>query len=248
MKAASGPFSRENTLQLAPFQRKKKKVPFKLPNSRLGELVNGFKTYKKPQKMSATLCTMLENTIRGIFTTTAATVNNGNLLNYDDMREICLRSRELLLNEPCFVLATPPLVIIGDVHGQLFDTLDILNYIGVPPSRRLLFLGDYVDRGEHSLEIITMLLAFKLRFPKEIFLLRGNHETRCVNRQYGFYDECKKKFPKKGVELWTLFQHVFNCLPVAALVGSKIFCAHGGISEDLINFKQFERCVAPILF
>lgn len=76
-------------------------------------------------------------------------------------------------------------------------------------------------------------------------MLRGNHETRCVNRQYGFYDECKKKFPHRGVELWTIFQHVFNCLPVSALVSSRIFCAHGGISEDLICFKQFERVYRP---
>ncbi|VDO33915.1 unnamed protein product [Haemonchus placei] len=158
-------------------------------------------------------------------------------------------------------IVAPPLLILGDVHGQLYDMLDILTFvskriyftklpellkIGHPPQKRLLFLGDYVDRGDYSLETITLLLAFKLRFPKEIYLLRGNHETRCVNRQYGFFDECKRKFPEKGVELWTLFQHVFNCLPMAALVGTKIFCAHGGISEDLISFKQFESYVEII--
>ncbi|RCN29240.1 putative phosphoprotein phosphatase 1 [Ancylostoma caninum] len=139
----------------------------------------------------------------------------------------------------------PPITIVGDVHGQLYDMLEIMSFIGHPPLKQMLLLGDYVDRGDYSLETITLLLAFKLRFPQEIYLLRGNHETRCVNRQYGFYDECKRKFPRNGVELWTTFQHVFNCLPVAALVGSRIFCAHGGISEDLISFRQFERVYRP---
>ncbi|VDK62087.1 unnamed protein product [Cylicostephanus goldi] len=146
-----------------------------------------------------------------------------------------------------------PVIIFGDVHGQLYDLLDMMTLIGHPPTKRMLFLGDYVDRGDFSLETITFLLAFKLRFPKETYMLRGNHETRCVNRQYGFYDECKKKFPKRdcreklslGVELWTLFQHVFNCLPLAAVVGGRIFCAHGGISEDLVCFRQLERVYRP---
>ncbi|XGW07071.1 hypothetical protein V3C99_016962 [Haemonchus contortus] len=222
--------------------RKSNSKEFDTNVKKVHSLVTEFKAYKPPPGMSESMARTMENIIRRIFTSTAQT-SYEKLLKFEEMRELCLRSRELFLLEPCFVEVAPPLLILGDVHGQLYDMLDILSFIGHPPQKRLLFLGDYVDRGDYSLETITLLLAFKLRFPKEIYLLRGNHETRCVNRQYGFFDECKRKFPEKGVELWTLFQHVFNCLPMAALVGTKIFCAHGGISEDLISFKQFERIV-----
>ncbi|KAK6753043.1 hypothetical protein RB195_012570 [Necator americanus] len=200
--------------------------------------------YRRPTGMTDALAKMLEGVIKKIWTSTPNQPRK-HVLSYNEMWELCLRTRELLLIEPCFIKVDPPVVLVGDVHGQLYDMLEMISFIGHPPSKRMLFLGDYVDRGDYGLETITLLLALKLRFPDEIYLLRGNHETRCVNRQYGFFDECKRKFPRKGTQLWTAFQHVFNCLPVAALVGSRIFCAHGGISEDLLSFKQFERIFRP---
>ena len=120
----------------------------------------------------------------------------------------------------------------------------MMRAFGLPPKTRYLFMGDYVDRGSFSVETVSLLMAFKLRHPRDVFLLRGNHETRIVNFQYGFLDECKRKY-EKGVELWTHYQHVFNCLPVAAVVGRRIFCAHGGISPHLKSFKQFKKIQRP---
>ncbi|ETN80874.1 phosphoprotein phosphatase 1 domain protein [Necator americanus] len=139
---------------------------------------------------------MLEGVIKKIWTSTPNQPRK-HVLSYNEMWELCLRTRELLLIEPCFIKVDPPVVLVGDVHGQLYDMLEMISFIGHPPSKRMLFLGDYVDRGDYGLETITLLLALKLRFPDEIYLLRGNHETRCVNRQYGFFDECKRKFPRK---------------------------------------------------
>ena len=59
---------------------------------------------------------------------------------------------------------------------------------------KLVFLGDYVDRGAHSVEVISMLFLMKINFPENIFLLRGNHETRKISQNYGFFMECKNKF------------------------------------------------------
>lgn len=98
-----------------------------------------------------------------------------------------------------------------------------------------LFLGDYVDRGLRSLDVICLLLALKLKFPQNMTLLRGNHECPAINRIYGFYDECKRKF---SVKLWRTFIDAFNCLPVAAVVSGKIFCCHGGLSPDLKRLDQ----------
>ena len=101
---------------------------------------------------------------------------------------------------------------------------------GFPPESNYLFLGDYVDRAKQSIEVITLVLCFKIKYPETFFLLRGNHECASLNRIYGFYDECKRRY---SVKLWRIFADCFNCMPVAALVEDKIFCTHGGLSPDL---------------
>ncbi|MCP9259031.1 Serine/threonine-protein phosphatase [Dirofilaria immitis] len=122
------------------------------------------------------------------------------------------------LIELCYRLKSP-ITVCGDIHGQFKDLLALFILYGFPPNRQYLFLGDYVDRGQFSIEVMTLLFAYKILYPRDIYLLRGNHESRYVNLRYGFYDECKR-----------------------------ILCMHGGISEDLTEFVQIERpCEIPDL-
>jgi len=170
-------------------------------------------------------------------------VTEQSVLTEQELLHICERSRELLLAEPSFLKLDAPLKVCGDIHGQFMDLLRLLDYCGYPPNVKFLFLGDYVDRGPQSLEVITLLLAYKIKHPEHVYLLRGNHECQNICRVYGFYDQCKKQF---NFKVWKAFVDVFNCLPFAALVDERIFCVHGGLSPHLNDLEELDRIKRPV--
>ncbi|KAJ9545654.1 hypothetical protein OSB04_025361 [Centaurea solstitialis] len=186
-----------------------------------------------------------------------------------EIKQLCVASREIFINQPNLLELEAPIKICGKDQSNNFRSLYKNLYIRFAtfhfslfrrhswtiqrlietfrirrfssPSQ-LPFLGDYVDRGKQSLETICLLLAYKIRYPENFFLLRGNHECASINRIYGFYDECKRRF---NVKLWKAFTDCFNCLPVAALVDDKILCMHGGLSPDLSNLDEIRNLQRP---
>ncbi|XP_059628557.1 serine/threonine-protein phosphatase PP1-like [Cornus florida] len=163
-------------------------------------------------------------------------------LSEPEIKQLCVVSREIFLQQPNLLELEAPIKICGDIHGQYSDLLRLFEYGGFPPQATYLFLGDYVDRGKQSLETICLLLAYKIKYPRKFFLLRGNHECASINRVYGFYDECKRRF---NVRLWKVFTDCFNCLPVAALIDEKILCMHGGLSPELHSLDQIRNLQRP---
>ncbi|PPQ80797.1 hypothetical protein CVT25_001922 [Psilocybe cyanescens] len=159
-----------------------------------------------------------------------------------EITAICLAARDVFLSQPTLVELSPPVKIVGDVHGQYSDLIRLFEMCGFPPAANYLFLGDYVDRGKQSLETILLLLCYKIKYPENFFLLRGNHECANVTRVYGFYDECKRRC---NIKTWKTFIDVFNCLPIAAIVASKIFCVHGGLSPSLHSMEDIKRIQRP---
>jgi serine/threonine-protein phosphatase PP1 catalytic subunit len=139
----------------------------------------------------------------------------------------------------------PPVQIIGDIHGQLYDLLRLFEKAGWPSAtNQYVFLGDYVDRGRFSIETVTLLFALKVMYPSAMHLLRGNHECASINRVYGFYDDCKLRF--RTLRAWKSFGSAFSYLPISAVVGQRILCLHGGLSPDMDAIEDVKKLVLPI--
>ncbi|KAI4153467.1 MAG: hypothetical protein LQ341_000536 [Variospora aurantia] len=145
-----------------------------------------------------------------------------------EIRYLCTKAREIFISQPILLELEAP--IKASFRGLRKNQA---NY---------LFLGDYVDRGKQSLETICLLLAYKIKYPENFFILRGNHECASINRIYGFYDECKRRY---NIKLWKTFTDCFNCLPIAAIIDEKIFTMHGGLSPDLNSMEQIRRVMRP---
>lgn len=124
-----------------------------------------------------------------------------------------------------------PVTICGDIHGQFYDLLELFKHGGECPHVNYLFLGDFVDRGFNSVETFLLLLAYKVRYPDRITLIRGNHECRQITQVYGFYDECLRKYASLNV--WRYCTDVFDYLSLAAIIEEKVFCVHGGLSPTI---------------
>jgi diadenosine tetraphosphatase ApaH/serine/threonine PP2A family protein phosphatase len=124
--------------------------------------------------------------------------------------------------------------VVGDIHGNVQALLRIFERFGYPPRAQYLFLGDYIDRGRHSCEVIFLLFALKAMHPTCIHLLRGNHEFPEMAAAYGFKDECECRFNSR---LYNKVMDSFQHLPVAGVVGFT-FCVHGGLSPQLQFWHQ----------
>ena len=151
-------------------------------------------------------------------------------------------SKRILIEQPTFLDLESPITVCGDTHGQYADLLRLFDLGGYPPAANYLFLGDYVDRGEQSIETICLLLAYKIKYEENFFILRGNHECGSINRIYGFYDECKRRY---NLKIWKNFVDLFNCLPIAARIDDKIFLVHGGLSPELKNIDDIKKIMRP---
>ncbi|KAF9049945.1 Metallo-dependent phosphatase-like protein [Panaeolus papilionaceus] len=176
--------------------------------------------------------------------------------------EIILGAHEQFVQEESLV--TVPIEdgvtcdVIGDVHGQFYDVLHLLSLTGTPNEKHyILFNGDLVDRGSWSIEVILLAFAYKWLYPKYIYINRGNHEAKDMNRTYGFEGEAKHKH---GEQAYKLFAHVFTTLPLATLVSAtkppptkdnailspdglkRFFVVHGGLfSKDGVTLDEIRK-------
>ncbi|ODQ67441.1 Metallo-dependent phosphatase [Nadsonia fulvescens var. elongata DSM 6958] len=151
---------------------------------------------------------------------------------------LCSKVKELLIKESNVVHIQSPVTVVGDIHGQFHDLLEIFKIGGPCPDTNYLFLGDYVDRGLFSVETITLLVCLKLRYPSRINLIRGNHESRGITQTYGFYTECLRKYDSANV--WMYFTDMFDFLTLSVVIDNSIFCVHGGLSPTIHSIDQIK--------
>lgn len=164
------------------------------------------------------------------------------LLSENDIRHLIKLATEIVSKEENVVFVPAPCTIVGDIHGQYHDLLEMFQVGGESPDVNYLFMGDYVDRGYYSVETVTLLVTLKVRYPQRVTLLRGNHESRQITQVYGFYDECVKKYG--SAEVWNMYTCFFDYLPLGALVNNEILCIHGGLSpaiETIDAIRELDR-------
>ncbi|GLC64614.1 hypothetical protein PLESTF_000184600 [Pleodorina starrii] len=175
------------------------------------------------------------------------------LLNASEIEELCNNAERIFREEPTVLDVRAPIKIFGDLHGQFGDLMRLFEEYGTPSTAGdityidYLFLGDYVDRGSHSLETICLLLALKIEHPRSVHLIRGNHEAHDINALFGFRLECLERLgDEAGVFVWRRINELFNYLPLAAIIESKILCMHGGIGCCIHKVDQIAELKRPI--
>lgn len=169
-------------------------------------------------------------------------LENETLLTEGEISALIKKSIEILQSEGNVQTVSSPVTVCGDVHGQFHDLMELFRIGGKCPDTNYLFMGDYVDRGNNSIETICLLLLLKIRYPRRIYLTRGNHESSEITQVYGFYDECYQKYGNYNV--WSMFIKLFQYFPLSAIIDNKIFCLHGGLSpsiETLDEIKKLDR-------
>ncbi|KAI1109198.1 hypothetical protein F5Y14DRAFT_433387 [Nemania sp. NC0429] len=163
-------------------------------------------------------------------------------ISYEVIEWLCEEARDIFLEQPALLQLEPRIKIVGDLRGQYNDLLALFGYNGFPPEASYLFMGNYVDIEGQSIETICLLLAYKIKYPDNFFLLRGGNETNRVNRELGFYAECLTRY---GSGIWYHLNDLFDCFPLAAIIDEKILVVHGGLSPDLTSMKQFDTLIRP---
>uniref|UniRef100_A0AC35U3T4 Serine/threonine-protein phosphatase n=1 Tax=Rhabditophanes sp. KR3021 TaxID=114890 RepID=A0AC35U3T4_9BILA len=156
-----------------------------------------------------------------------------------ELHELIAATKALFMSQPVCIEIDAPVNICGDIH----DLLRLFSKGGFPNESNYLFCGDYVDRGKQSLEVIALMMAYKLQLPDTFFMLRGNHESQKVCRVYGFFDEINRRY--KAPSLFDEFCEMFEYMPLTAIVGDRILCMHGGISPELKSRQSLRQISRP---
>ena len=159
-------------------------------------------------------------------------------VNKQDIMQLSMNVIEIMKKEPNVLLVSEPVVVVGDIHGQYYDLVHLIEKSGDPQKINYVFLGDYVDRGIYSMETLTLLFAMKVAHPQNVFLLRGNHESRNMTEFFTFREEVLDKF---DTEMYDQILLTFNTMPLVAIVNEEYLCMHGGVSPNMKTLDEINE-------
>jgi protein phosphatase len=170
--------------------------------------------------------------------------------------DLISKTMKIVEEQPILLKLEAPIKIFGDIHGQYVDLMRFFDLYNSPTEgvggdiegTDYLFLGDYVDRGTHSLETMCLLMALKIKYPNQIHLIRGNHEDRWINSAFGFQTECITRLnedPDNPV-IFNTFNDLFDRLPLAAVINDTVLCLHGGIGSSITSLGDIEKIKRPL--
>lgn len=160
------------------------------------------------------------------------------------LKRLISESKEIFQDEPMCLQVPVPIVVVGDLHGHILDLLRILKVHHLPPVTRYLFLGDFIDRGEFSTEIMIVILTLKVLYPSDVFIIRGNHEFETVVDHSSFFSELYNMYNDNTVG--HDFMDLFSYMPLAANAENFALCVHGGIGPSWYFMEQLREIQRPI--
>ncbi|CAJ0564655.1 unnamed protein product, partial [Mesorhabditis spiculigera] len=164
----------------------------------------------------------------------------------EELCQLLQMATDVFKAESSLVEVAVPCVMYGDIHGQYSDLFRWFNFNGWPYKTRSVFLGDFVDRGSHGVEVLALMAALKVVFPTGVYMVRGNHEEEMLNKTYSFYDEVMTRFGESGAPVYQAFKELFAWMPMAALVNKQILGVHGGISPKLRTLDDIIAIERPV--
>lgn len=202
----------------------------------------------QPSTISGTPAINIDSLINNIYSLLKSEASGEqNVVSELEITVLCDLASRVFLRQPSLLELNPAdsgLTIVGDLHGHLNDLSSIFKKEGGPDVHNYLFLGNYVGIGRHQVELIALLLACKLKYPENFFLLRGSHESRETNHTDGFWHRCWDMYQNEQV--WTKLNHCFDTMPYAAVLGDRILCVHSGLSPHLQTMLQLRNIKRPV--
>ncbi|VDP35575.1 unnamed protein product [Heligmosomoides polygyrus] len=156
-----------------------------------------------------------------------------------EMVTLFSQAADIFEGEPTMLTLRAPITIIGDIRGQYQDLHRWLCIAGFPPRQKVLFLGGVIDSDEPgSLDCLAFIAAMKVRFPHDVFYIRGIGETLPIRFQ--------PRFRKRNdFAIQSAATRLCNNLPLAARISNQILAVHSGLSHELSNYECIEAVKRP---